>query len=226
MKLRTLVLALVLGLLGASIAFAAPTHPGKPAKPAPPAHPVKPAHPTKPNPKPQHKFGPYLIHTTDNGSCAPPPGAEWADLTLNRTYDVHQNHDGTFRVRSENKGTLVTRNAQSPGKCETTDTHHGSAIVAGITGKVHGFLEGTVTGGTYNPSATCPTECTTTAFITAFFGPSAHFTCFNGFAGCRFSFKYSADRHPHHQPALLFHHWSDEGLNGTSETFKGDIATS
>jgi hypothetical protein len=227
MKLRTLVLAIALGLLGASIAFATPPKGPKPAPPAHPAnvvapvHPAKPAHPAPPAPK-HHKFGPYTINTTDNGSCAPPPGAEWANLTLQRTYKVHANHDGSFKLRSENKGTFVTLAARSPGACETTDSHHGATIQAGFTGKVHGFLEGTVTGGTYNPNATCPTECTTSAFLLAFFGPSAQFTCNNGFAGCRFSFKYSANKHQH---GLLFRHWTDEGLNGTSETFKGDIAS-
>jgi hypothetical protein len=86
---------------------------------------------------------------------------------------------------------------------------------------VHGYLEGTVTGGTYNPNATCPAECTTSAFITAFFGPSAQFTCFNGYAGCKFSFKYSANKHQ----GLLYHHWVDEGRDGVSEVFKGDIAS-
>jgi hypothetical protein len=226
MKLKTLFLALGLALLGASVALAGPAHPSKPAPPVKPAHPLAPVHPAKPahpTPKVHGKFGPYVIHTTDNGSCAPPPGQEWADLTLMRKYDVHQNADGSFRVRSENKGTFVTRAGQSPGACETTDRHHGSTINAGVNGKVHGFLEGTVTGGTYNPTASCPTECTTSAFITTFFGPSAQFTCFNGYAGCRFSFDYSAGKH--HQQGLRFHHWKDEGLNGTSETFRGDIAT-
>jgi hypothetical protein len=165
------------------------------------------------------KFGPFLIHTTDNGSCAPPPGHEWADLTLQRTYKVKQNSDGTFRVRREDRGMFVTRAARSPGACET-GSRHGQTIRAGVTGKIHGFLQGTVTGGTYNPNATCPTECTTGAFITAFFGPNAQFTCFNGYAGCRFAFEYTAPKQ-----GLLFHHWSDKGLDGQTEVFRGDIAS-
>jgi hypothetical protein len=220
MKLNTLVFALGLCLFGASVASAA--HPGKPGHPAHPSHVAKPAHPGHPSkPGPHHKFGPYTIHTTDNGSCAPPPGHQWADLTLMRTYKVHQNRDGSFRVRSSDRGTFLTRNERSPGACETTDSHHGSVIRAGVAGKVHGYLQGTVTGGTYNPNATCPTECTTSAFITAFFGPNAQFTCFNGYAGCKFSFKYSANKHQ----GLLYHHWVDEGLDGVSEVFRGDIAS-
>ncbi len=169
------------------------------------------------------KFGPFLVHKTDNGSCAPPPGHEWADLTLQRTYKVKRNSDGSFRVRREDKGTFVTRAERSPGACETTDTHHGKTIRAGVTGKIHGFLQGTVTGGTFNPNATCANECSTSAFITAFFGPNAQFTCFNGFAGCRFAFEYSAQKQQ--KQGLLFHHWSDKGLDGQTEVFRGDIAS-
>src|SRR6266545_7545419 len=171
----------------------------------------------KPDKAKSHKFGPFLIHTTDNGSCAPPPGHEWADLTLRRTYKVTRTGANTFRVRREDRGTFVTRAERSPGACETTDERHGHLIKAGVTGKIHGYLQGTLTSTTFNPDATCPSECTTDAFITAFFGPSAGdtFTCFQGFAGCRFSFEYSA-RHPRQQ-GLIFHHWLDRGTNGATE---------
>ena len=77
-----------------------------------------------------------------------------------------------------------------------------------------------------NKNATCPAECTTEAFITAFSGASATdtFTCFQGFAGCRFSFEYAVQRAK--KQGLIFHHWIDRGTNGVSEIFKGDIASS
>jgi hypothetical protein len=172
------------------------------------------------------KFGPFVVHTTDNGSCAPPPGHEWANLTLKRTYKVVQTGTNTYRLRREDKGTFVTRAERSPGACETTDTRHGSLIKAGVTGKIHGYLQGTLTSTTFNKDATCPTECTTDAFITAFFGASAAdtFTCFQGYAGCRFSFEYTAQRAK--KQGLIYHHWIDRGTNGVTEIFKGDIASS
>jgi hypothetical protein len=172
------------------------------------------------------KFGPFPVHTTDNGSCAPPPGHEWANLTLMRTFKVRDQGNGTFRLRREDRGTFVTRAERSPGACETTDKRHGNFVRAGVTGKIHGYLQGTLRSATFNPNAACAGECTTDAFVTAFFGPAAGgtFTCFQGFAGCRFSFEYTAQRA--RQQRLIFHHWVDRGTNGRTEIFKGDIATS
>ena len=84
-------------------------------------------------------------------------------------------------------------------------------------------LQGTVTGGTFNPSATCTAECTSSDFVSAFFGATAQFTCNNGYAGCRFSFEYTAQRH--HRQGLLYHHWVDRGTDGVNEIFIGDIAS-
>jgi hypothetical protein len=91
-----------------------------------------------------------------------------------------------------------------------------------VHGKFHGYLTGTVSGGTYNPNATCAAACIgdTSAFIAAFF-PGGTFTCSQGYAGCKFNFEYSSP-----DKSLVFHHWQDKGTNGVTEQFTGDIANS
>jgi hypothetical protein len=157
------------------------------------------------------------ITVTDNGSC----GTPWATDTSNRTWSVKPNGNGTFRVSRRDKGTFVTLAAASPGSCNTTGKH-GHLVNAGIHGKFRGYLSGTVSGGTFNPNATCNAACIgdTTAFIAAFF-PGGKFTCSLGFAGCKFNFEYSSPN-----KTLVFHHWQDKGTNGVSEKFTGDIANS
>jgi hypothetical protein len=157
------------------------------------------------------------ITVMDHGSC----GNAWATDTSNRTWTVKKNNDGTFRVTRKDKGTFVTLAGMSPGKCDPTGKH-GTLVNVGIHGKFRGYLTGTVSGGTFNPNATCNATCIgdTTAFIAAFF-PGGTFTCLQGFAGCKFNFEYSSPN-----KTLKFHHWQDKGTNGVSEQFTGDIANS
>jgi hypothetical protein len=93
-----------------------------------------------------------------------------------------------------------------------------------VTGKLTGFLRGTVTGGTFDPNAQCGNECGfTDVFLTTFFGPTATFSCFENSSQCKFNFNYTAARHQ----SLLFRHWQDKGKGaGTMlhEQFHGDIA--
>jgi hypothetical protein len=162
-----------------------------------------------------NRFSAQIV-VTDHGSCSNP----WATDTSMRTWSVKKNNNGTFRVSRHDKGTFVTLAGQSPGACETTG-HHGHTVTAGVHGKFRGYLSGTVSGGTFNPSAVCNAACIgdTSAFIAAFF-PGGTFTCLNGFAGCKFNFEYSSP-----DKTLTFHHWQDKGTNGVSEKFVGDIAT-
>jgi len=164
------------------------------------------------------KVGPFVVTTPDNGSCS----QQWATDTITRDYQIHQNQDGSYRVREQDKGTFVTTGPVSPGACET-DSPHGSVLAAGHTGKLEGWLEGTVTGGTYNAAAAANcggvSPCFRSDFIAAAFGPTAQFSCFQGFADCRFLFEYTAPGQ-----GLAFHHWSDTGLDGVTEVFRGDIA--
>jgi hypothetical protein len=157
------------------------------------------------------------ITVTDHGSC----GNAWATDTSKRTWSVKPNGNGTFRVTRKDKGTFVTLMGQSPGACDTTGKH-GHLVSAGAHGKFRGYLSGTVSGGTFNPNATCNAACIgdTSAFIAAFF-PGGTFTCLQGFAGCKFNFEYSSPA-----KTLAFHHWQDKGTNGVTEQFTGDIANS
>jgi len=159
----------------------------------------------------------FVLTSPDNG-CH---GTQWANDTLTRTYSVHDNGDGTFRVTRRDKGTFTTIAGPSPGSCPS-DKHHGSVVRAGVTGKVVGYLVGTVSGGTFNPKATCAAACFTSDFITAFFGSGAKFSCFTDSTDCKFNFNYTA-------PAtdLRFRHWQDRGKGAGSllkEVFMGDIA--
>jgi hypothetical protein len=168
--------------------------------------------------KNHNKFGPYDVVTDDNGTC----GNAWAVDTEKRTFTVKRNRDGSYRVTRNDRGTFLTNAGPSPGACETKGKH-GATVLAGIKGKFHGYLRGTVTGGTFNPNATCPADCGfTDVWIATFFGPSATFSCFGNSADCKFDFQYTAK----HQ-GLKFHHWYDKGKGaGTmlNERFHGDIA--
>jgi hypothetical protein len=168
--------------------------------------------------KNHNKFGPYDVVTDDNGTC----GNAWALDTEKRTFTVKRNRDGSYRVTRNDRGTFLTNAGQSPGACETKGKH-GATVLAGIKGKFHGYLRGTVTGGTFNPNATCPADCGfTDVWIATFFGPSATFSCNVDSPNCKFDFQYMA----RHQ-GLKFHHWYDKGKGaGTflKERFHGDIA--
>jgi hypothetical protein len=165
------------------------------------------------------KFGPYAVVTDDHGSC----GNKWATDTEKRSFKVRHNQDGSFTVTRYDRGTFLTDAGQSPGACETKGKH-GATVPAGVHGKFHGYLRGRVTGGTFDPKATCPADCGfTDVWIATFFGPSATFSCFVDSHACQFSFKY----HASHQ-ALKFHNWYDKGKGaGTflKERFHGDIAS-
>jgi hypothetical protein len=174
----------------------------------------------KPKRKHPAKFS-FTMTNTDNGSCSTP----WATLQEVRTFMVKDNGDGTFRVWRRDRGTFTTLGPASPGACETTKPH-GTLVRAGVKGKFHGYLVGTVSGGTFDPNAVCaapPSDCGfTDVFIATHFGAAAQFSCFNNSTDCKFTFGYSA-------PAqhLRLHHWRDYGRGaGTllKEHFKGDIS--
>jgi hypothetical protein len=159
----------------------------------------------------QH-FGPFASVGGDGGTC----GNDWATDTANRDFMVQQNTDGAFTVREEFKnGTFVTNAGASPGGCEA-DNHHGSTVLAGITGTFHGEEEGAVTGGTYNPNgcSTVGADCTTTAgFIAATFPGGT-------FSAATYEFHYAAGGQ-----GLIVHEWKESFKKGdTAEQDTGDIA--
>jgi hypothetical protein len=159
----------------------------------------------------------FTLTTEDNG-CH---GTPWAADTLTRTYVVHDNGNGTFRVTRRDKGKFTTLGGASPGSCPI-DKHHGATVRAGVTGKSTGFLSGTVSGGTFNPKATCAAACFTAEFVTAFFGSGATFSCSTNSADCKFNYNYTAPAQ-----SLRFRHWQDRGKGAGAmlkEVFSGDIA--
>ena len=166
-----------------------------------------------------HKFGPYDVVTDDHGSCGNP----WAVDTEKRTYRVKRNHDGSYTLLRRDRGRFLTNEGQSPGACETRRPH-GTTVDAGKHGRFHGFLRGRVTGGTFDPNATCPADCGfTDVWIDKFFGDTATFSCDVNSKACKFDFEYSGFKHQ----GLKYRHWFDKGHGaGTflKERFRGDIA--
>ena len=111
--------------------------------------------------KPNAKGGKltFMVTTTDHG-CG---FRAWATDTLKRTYKVHLREDGSYTVRREDKGRFVTLAGPSPSADPCPGVvrrgKHGTTVLAGMTGKVHGYLQGTVTGGTFNPNGSCTATC-------------------------------------------------------------------
>jgi hypothetical protein len=163
--------------------------------------------------KDQH-FGPFASTSTDNGSC----GVVWAIDNFDRFFNVHDNGNGNFSVDEQFKnGSFATIGGDSPGACEP-DSQHGSIVEAGITGTFVGYLDFTVTGGTYNPSGCATGDCTTLAGFLAATFPGGTFGC--GPSGvCKFGFEYAAG-----DQNLLYHHWADVSDKTGSDLFRGDIA--
>jgi hypothetical protein len=165
----------------------------------------------------------FTVTTTDLGSCGQP----WATDVVRRTFQVKKNKDGSYTLTRRDRGAFTTTGGPSPGSCDTTG-NHGATVVAGVKGKLVGYIRGTVTGGTFNPNATCtgPDCGFTDVFITTFFGSGAEFSCFTNSADCKFNFNYTAPAKSN--PPLRFRHWQDKGKGaGTmlKEEFSGDIAT-
>jgi hypothetical protein len=144
---------------------------------------------------------------------------------------VHKNKNGTYRLRRVDKGTFTTIAGKSPGNCAANKSKHGQLIRADVTGRFGGYLEGTITGGTFKKDATCATPCFTGDFITAFFSGAPVFTCdgATNSPDCKFNYNYTAPSRAANRPRLIVRHWQDRGKGSGStlvEHFKGDIASS
>jgi len=174
----------------------------------------------------KNKFSFQLVNTDNrcDGSGA------WATLNETRTYQVHDNGDGTFRLRRVDKGTFTTLAGTSPGNCVNNKSKHGHLIRAGVTGRFVGYLEGTVTAAKFDKKATCAVGCFTDQFLSAFFGVApAAFSCNTNSTDCKFNFNYTAPSRSANRPRLLVRHWQDRGKGGGTmlqEVFHGDIASS
>jgi hypothetical protein len=119
-------------------------------------------------------YGPYASDSPDSGTC----GNTWATDFMDRVYkvDTVPNDDGTYTVREEFKhGTFTTIAGPSPGACQG-HPNNGNTVPDGLTGKMHGSFVLTVTGGVYDPNATCAAPCYTADFVTSIFGAGASST--------------------------------------------------
>jgi hypothetical protein len=170
----------------------------------------------------------FALTTTDRRCDGTEP---WATLTEKRTYQVHANGDGTFRLRRVDKGTFTSVAGKSPGNCTANKSKHGQLVRAGVTGRFGGYLEGTITGGMFNKKGTCAVACFTADFISAFFGAGAVFSCdgATNSTDCKFNYNYTASSKGEDGRRLVVRHWQDKGKgSGTTldEHFHGDIASS
>ncbi len=169
--------------------------------------------------QPRRKRVVAVIHTTDFG-CA---GQAWAADTITRVLKVSRNPDGSYRISEQDSGRFVTKHGRSPGNCAGNRTRHGRTIRAGVVGAVAGYLNGTVTNGTFDPKAACANPCSQTDFVAAYFGAGATFSCLTNSRDCRFRWGYHAKR----SQRLRFRYFEDRGSGaGTflKERFQGDIA--
>jgi hypothetical protein len=160
------------------------------------------------------------LSTPDSGTCN---GATWANDMLKRTYVVHQ-RNGVWWLTVIDRGTFTTVAGSSPEACDAANTHHGSTVTAGVKGHVLGFLTEQISGGTFNPKATCAATCDRTAFVTAFFGSAATQSA-NIDKNVKYAYFYGS-----RDPSLEYHLWLDRGYAGATGGLEtadhGDIATS
>jgi hypothetical protein len=158
--------------------------------------------------------------TSEDTGC---DGHVWANDTIKRTYIVKKNADGSYRLTAFDRGVFTTVAGASPQGCANVDNpHHGSTVTAGITGRFGGFLTQNITGGTFNPNATCATVCDRAGFVSSFFGASAQQ---NLDKNVKYLYVFMSK-----DPSLKYHVWLDRGEAGpTSGSLKtvdrGDIAT-
>ena len=164
----------------------------------------------------------FTVTTEDNGSCGQP----WAMDVIRRTYSVKANQNGTFTLRRTDRATFTTLAGRSPGACDPTGKH-GQTVLAGIKGKMEGYLVGKVTASSFNKNATCVAACFTDTFLATFFSADAVFSCFTNSSDCNFNFNYTAKAKQQNMPKLKYRHWQNKGKGaGTmlKEEFIGDIA--
>ena len=156
-------------------------------------------------------YGPITSGSPDSGTC----GNDWANDTYKRLFDAGTvpNSDGTYTAtESFIAGRFVTVSGPSPDACDPSGAP-GSTIAAGVTGAFNGNFVIVVTGGAFDPNATCDSSsCGTTAdFVATVYGASATYDVTS------FGFTYHANG-----PGLSSREWrnasADQGGNG------GDIS--
>ena len=137
--------------------------------------------PKPPKAQPHPNSTTMTVVTVAANSCTDTP---WATDTVKRNVKVHRLTTGAtpiYRVKILDKGTFVTTGGVSPGNCPQNTSKHGTAVLAGKTGKVKGSMTGAVTGvfapAGFNPATTCTAAapCTTAELVVALFGAGAQF---------------------------------------------------
>jgi hypothetical protein len=165
----------------------------------------------------QH-FGPFPSSSSDSGTCGI---QDWAQDTFDRHFTVRSNGSGGGTVVEQFKdGRFITNTTASPGACET-GSKHGSTIVAGKTGSMHGYFIISNVGSQTSTSPYCNAvamtndNCDTQTFIETHFTCTYQVTC----QVTTFFFHYAAG-----DQSLLYHEWrnASDDRGGNS----GDIATS
>src|SRR4051812_30286554 len=81
----------------------------------------------------------FQMTRTDGSSCG--VDQPWAQDVFRRTFKIEKTSAG-FKITRRDRGTFTTNGALNPGRCETS--RHGAGVRAGVTGKFHGFLTGTL----------------------------------------------------------------------------------
>ena len=158
------------------------------------------------------RYGPISSGSPDSGTC----GNDWADDTYKRVFvaSTSRNLDGTYSVtESFIAGRFVTMVGSSPGACQTPETADGM-IRAGVTGTFNGTFVIVVSGGTFDPTATCDAGCSTTSdFVKTVYGAEATGRV------TTFEFTYHANG-----PGLTSREWHNASLDMGGNT--GDIRSS
>lgn len=104
--------------------------------------------------------------STDSGTCGP----DWAIDTFDRDYSISAGQI----VEQFKNGTFTTIGGPSPGACEA-GPNNGHMVAPGVTGKMQGTFVVTITGGVYDPNASCTAAtCQSTGdVIQTYFGAAA-----------------------------------------------------
>jgi len=117
-------------------------------------------------------FGPISSGSGDSGTCGP----DWATDTYMRVFDAATvpNADGTYTVTERFiAGRFVTVAGPSPDACDPSGTA-GSTIAPDVTGSFSGNFLIIVSGGHFDPNATCDSGCDTTlGFVHTVYGAGA-----------------------------------------------------
>jgi hypothetical protein len=118
-------------------------------------------------------FGPYASDSPDSSIC----GNDWANDTMDRSYVVYPQVDGSFLVAETfTNGTFTTFAGNSPGDNDCASTH--DDVRGGITGTMNGYFLVKIPAGAgnFDPEAKCTEKCYTKDFVQAFFGTSNYGT--------------------------------------------------